>query len=151
MRTSHLELSVTDTLSSCGSLCLSPLLLEGASMMLAEQDTDLEESRPLLKAILLMSSFSRQQYLDLPKVVSDYWPSKQSRVWVPSHGIDHKSNQILTDYSHKSCATIALTHLAFKSPLQIQIINVCSWMYAYFSPLMTCAVPSDPMNTRRYG
>ena len=52
-------------------------------------------------------SSSRFHPESLYYLVSSYWSPKQCQARLPSHGVGLKSNQILTGYSHKLCATIA--------------------------------------------
>lgn len=93
---------------------------EEASLMMAEQSLWVQQK-------IIRSDFIAmflQQYSiiwfsprTLGCLVLGSWPSNQWWVWVPSHSVSLKSNQILIGNSHKSCATIVLAHLAGRSSL----------------------------------
>lgn len=39
-----------------------------------------------------------------------FWSFKQCQIWVPSNGVDFKSNKIWVGYSQKVCDTTVLEH-----------------------------------------
>lgn len=54
--------------------------------------------------------------------LSGFWLSKQCQVWVPSSGVDLKSNQILGGYSHKVYASIALAYFAGRTGCRSKVL-----------------------------
>jgi hypothetical protein len=69
-----------------------------------------EYGRMSLGVILLLYSFIWALCLPWVSGLSRLmlWSSKQSQVWVPSHGVGLKSHQILVDDSEKLYATRTL-------------------------------------------
>lgn len=85
----------------------------------------------VLGIILLLRSFSTRVVFPLcpqPTQSQDSWPSKNRWLWLPSHGVGLKTNQILVGYSHKPCADIALVYLVGRSQLIAVDSRVCSWV-----------------------
>ena len=118
-------------LSGCGSPHLFPSLKEAVSLMRAEQDTDLyvlqNATRSyfitifLLLLLLLFQNIGSIWFYSrsLSCLVSGLWPPKQCQVWVPSHGMHLKSNQILVGYSHSLCTSIVIAYPAGRTSLWI--------------------------------
>lgn len=62
---------------------------------------------------------------------SGSWSPKQFLVWVPSPGMDLKSNQIMVGYCHKLYAIIALAYLAGMVPFRSMGLWL-SWCLPFF-------------------
>lgn len=113
--------------------------------MMAEQGTDLRVWRLSLGGILLLYFFIRHQYLVLLWVVGlfrlSFWLPNQCQFWVPSHGVDLKSNiyWLLPDMLFSTTPT----YLAGKIPLQTEVFVAD----VYSSPLVVCRVPSGNINS----
>lgn len=65
----------------------------------------------------------------LDSLVSSSLPPKQYGVLVPSHKVGLNSNQTLTDYSHKICATVALEYLIERASLLIKGLVAVSFAF----------------------
>lgn len=95
-------------------LCIhSHLLPREASMMMLDKALTYKYSRISLGIIFLLfilyflASHVWLYSWYLGCIISVSLPSRQSRSWLPSHGVGLRLNQTFVVYSHKFCATIA--------------------------------------------
>ena len=102
-------------------LFYSHLLQGEASVMGLKQGPDIAQySKMQLRVILLLCSFNRTVVFGLLCLISGFWPPKQYLVWVSSHGVAIKSNQIIDWLNQQVCAAIVPAYSAVRSRLSIE-------------------------------